>query len=75
MKKRLTIIIDEELLARAKQALGQPTMRATIEKALRLAIEQVERDREDRAARQRQYFETLEQHLDLEVLASDEMWR
>jgi Arc/MetJ family transcription regulator len=75
MKKRMTIEIDEELLARAKQVLGQSTIRATIEEALRRAIASVEREREDRAARQRRYFETLSEHLDLEVLASDEMWR
>ena len=75
MIKRTTIEIDEELLDRAKRALGLPTTRATVEEALRRAAEQAEDAFEARAARQREYFETLSMHLDLEVLASDEMWR
>jgi Arc/MetJ family transcription regulator len=75
MIKRTTIEIDEQLLARAKRALGCPTTRATVEEALRRAAEQGESDHDERAARLRQYFETLSEHVDLEVLASDEMWR
>jgi Arc/MetJ family transcription regulator len=75
MTKRTTIEIDEELLAHAKQALGLPTTRATVEEALRLATEVTEREREDRAQRQLRYLATLSEHLDLEVLASEEMWR
>jgi len=63
MIKRTTIEIDEQLLARAKCALGRSTIRATIEEALR------------RAARQREYFALLATLGDMEVLASDEMWR
>jgi hypothetical protein len=33
--KRTTVEIDEELLERGRRALNQPTMRATIEEALR----------------------------------------
>lgn len=75
MVKRTTIELDEDLLARAKQALGQPTTRATVEEALRRAAETAEREREERAARQRRFFEDLDKYLDLDVLASDEMWR
>jgi Arc/MetJ family transcription regulator len=75
MLKRTTIELDEELLARAKQALGQPTTRATVEEALRRATESAEREFEARRERQRRYFETLQEHADLDVLASDEMWR
>jgi len=35
MIKRTTIEIDEELLVRAKRALGEKTARATVEEALR----------------------------------------
>ena len=52
MIKRTTVAIDEELLARAKNALGSQN-----------------------DARQRRYLETLSEHLDLEVLRSDDMWR
>jgi Arc/MetJ family transcription regulator len=75
MTKRTTIEIDEQLLARAKHALGQPTTRATIEEALRRAAEQAENEQEERKARQREYFELLPTLVDMDVLASDEMWR
>jgi Arc/MetJ family transcription regulator len=75
MIKRTTIEIDDQLLARAKRALGRPTTRATIEEALRRAAEQAESDYDERAARLHDYFESLPEHVDLEVLASDEMWR
>ncbi len=75
MIKRTTIEIDEQLLARAKRALGQSTTRATIEEALRRAAEQAEDEHPERAARQREYFKLLAKLADLDVLASDEMWR
>ncbi len=73
--KRTTIEIDEELLARAKAALRAKTARATVEQALRLAAEQAEGEQSSRASEQRRYFERLSERSDLEVLASDEMWR
>jgi Arc/MetJ family transcription regulator len=75
MIKRTTIEIDEDLLERAKQALGESTTRATVEEALRRAADSAEDERVGRAERQRQFFEELDTHLDLEVLKSDEMWR
>jgi Arc/MetJ family transcription regulator len=75
MIKRTTIEIDEQLLARAKRALGCPTTRATIEEALRRAADQAEDEHERRATRQREYFALLATLGDMEVLASDEMWR
>lgn len=75
MLKRTTIEIDEELLARAKRALGQPTTRATVEEALRRAAEQAEDGFEARRARQLEYLDSLATHANLDVLASDEMWR
>jgi len=75
MIKRTTIEIDQELLDRAKQALGEPTTRATVEAALRRAAEGVESEQARRAAKQRHYFEALGSRADLTVLASDEMWR
>lgn len=75
MIKRTTIEIDEELLARAKRALGSLTTRATVEEALRRAAESAEDEQEERRARLREHLASLGEHLDLEVLASDEMWR
>jgi Arc/MetJ family transcription regulator len=75
MIKRTTIEIDEQLLARAKRALGCATARATIEEALRRAAEQAETEHEERAGRQLKYLESLSSRVDLDVLASDEMWR
>jgi Arc/MetJ family transcription regulator len=75
MIKRTTIEIDEQLLARAKRALGSPTTRATVEEALRRAAESAEDEREELAARQREYFALLATLGDMDVLASDEMWR
>ncbi len=75
MTRRTTIEIDEELLARAKRALGSPTTRATVEEALRRATEEVEAEREARRVRQLRFLEDLDKYLDLDVLASDEMWR
>lgn len=75
MPKRTTIEIDEDLLARAKRALGLSTTRATVEEALRRAADQAEDEHSERAARQQRYFEQLTNHVDVEVLASEEMWR
>jgi Arc/MetJ family transcription regulator len=75
MIKRTTIEIDEQLLARAKRALNLTTTRATIEEALRRASEQAEDEQEERAARLRAYLTSLATRVDLEVLASEEMWR
>lgn len=72
--RRTTIEIDEELLARAKRALGGRTTRATVEEALRLAAEAAEREHGARATRQRRYLETLGVRGDVEVLRSDQMW-
>jgi Arc/MetJ family transcription regulator len=75
MPKRTTVEIDEELLERAKQALGRGTTRATIEEALRRATEQSADEFGRRAARQQHYLASLARHGDLKVLSSDEMWR
>jgi Arc/MetJ family transcription regulator len=49
----MTVEIDEELLARAKRALGGGTTQATIEEALRRAAAQAEGELEERAGHQR----------------------
>ena len=75
MIRRTTIEIDEELLSRAKAALGCATMRATVEEALRRAADIAGEERERLAEAQRAYFRRMEDHLDLDVLRSDEMWQ
>jgi len=75
MPKRLTVELDEQLLERARRTLGRPTTRATIEEALRRAVENADREREERVKRQRKYLASMGERLDLDVLKSDEMWR
>lgn len=75
MKRRTTIEIEDELLQRAKQALGATTVRATVEEALRQAAARAEAADEDRAARQRAFFDALRSHADLALLSSEEMWQ
>ncbi len=75
MKRRTTIEIDDELLARAKRALGATTTRATVEQALMQAAADTEGGRADRAARQRQYLHRPNTHADVAVLATEDMWR
>ena len=75
MKRGTTIEIDDALLARARKALGRSTTRETVEEALRRAADAAESDQKDRATQQLEYLEDLGSHVDLEVLASDEMWR
>jgi len=75
MKRRTTIEIDDALLERARKALGSTTTRATVEEALRRAAETAEGEQNERAARQLRFFKNLSKRVDLDVLASDEMWR
>ena len=75
MTKRTTIELDEELLARAKRALGEKTTRATVEEALRRAAGAAEDDSSQRAERQQRFLRRLGTRVDVNVLASSEMWR
>jgi Arc/MetJ family transcription regulator len=75
MIKRTTIEIDRDLLDRAKRALGKPTARAAVEEALRRAANDAETEQGRRADRQRHYLQSLEDRVDLSVLASEQMWR
>ena len=75
MKRRTTIELDEALLARARRVLGGSTTRATVEEALRRLIDSAEASQDEARARQRRYFEELGTRADLQVMASDDMWR
>jgi Arc/MetJ family transcription regulator len=75
MIKRTTIELDEELVGRAKKALGLSTTRATVEEALRRAADQAEDERTRRAERQRRFLSEAHRTMDLDVLAGDQMWQ
>jgi Arc/MetJ family transcription regulator len=75
MVKRTTIEIDQELLSRAKRALGRTTIKETVEEALRLAAEAGETEHARRAADQRRYLGGLKKRGDVGLLRSGEMWR
>jgi Arc/MetJ family transcription regulator len=75
MITRTTIKLDTRFPERAKRALGTPTTRATVEEALQRAADHAENEHEEQAVRQLEYFRSLATRVDLDVLASDEMWR
>jgi len=75
MIRRTTIELDQDLVARAKAALGCATTRATVEEALRQAAERADDEVAARARAQSAYLDRLESLADLDVLAADEMWR
>ncbi len=75
MAMRTTIEIDEDLLERAKRAIGGKTTRATVEEALRRMAEAAEAEQDERRARQRRYLDQLSARVDVDILASGEMWR
>ena len=75
MVRRTTIELDQDLVARAKKALGAKTTRETVEEALKRAVQSEEGDRTKRAAEQRAYLQRLSAHADIKLLNSEEMWR
>lgn len=74
MTRRTTIELDERLLERAKRALGTGTTRATVEEALRRVADDAEEARSARASRQRAYLSSLDERVDLSLMASERMW-
>lgn len=73
--RRTTVEIDEELLARAKKALDLETTRATVEEALRRVADQAETEFAERAERQMRALKRIDELTDMDVFASNEMWR
>jgi Arc/MetJ family transcription regulator len=73
--KRMTIEIDEELLARAQRALPGRSTQATVEEALRRVAEAEEALAGRRADAQRAFLQSVSRHLDVTVLSSNDMWR
>ena len=74
MSRHTTVDVDEELLERAQEALGETTPRAAVEEALRRVAED-SRLRNLRADDQRRYLQHLAERVDMSILASEEMWR
>ena len=75
MVRRTTLEIDQDLLERARRALGAKTSRATVEEALRRVAEGSESARAGSVQGQLDYFKKLGDHVELAVLNSEEMWR
>jgi Arc/MetJ family transcription regulator len=73
MIRRTTVDLDHDLLARAREALGCDTARATIHEALRRVLDEGELG--SRAAARESYFTLLEGWVDLDLLQSDAAWR
>ncbi len=73
--KRTTIEIDEDLLARAKRSLGLTTTRATVEESLRIAVTHADAELDSRAKDQIAFLQRLPSLVDMDILASDDMWR
>ncbi|HEV2952588.1 MAG TPA: type II toxin-antitoxin system VapB family antitoxin [Candidatus Dormibacteraeota bacterium] len=74
MIKRTTIEVDQDLLMRAKRAIGAKTARATVDEALRRLANTASTAQADRTARQRIYLAQLGSRIDASVLTSGEMW-
>lgn len=72
---RTTLEIDPQLLERAKRVLGTSTMRETVDVALRRVTDTAESIRAERSRGQLEALRRLADHVDLDVLGSDEMWR
>jgi Arc/MetJ family transcription regulator len=72
---RTTIEIDDELIEAAKRILGTTTIRATVEEALRRSVQAGRAEAEADIVRQQTFLDEFAERVDLDVLASDEMWK
>lgn len=75
MIRRTTIELDEDLVAAARAALGQPTVRATVEEALRRAVASEQAADRRRRAEQIEVLKRASRLIDHDVLLSGEAWR
>jgi Arc/MetJ family transcription regulator len=72
---RTTIEIDDALVDEAKRVLGTTTIRATVEEALRRSVQAGRDAAAADSDRQQSFLDGFAQRIDLDVLASDEMWK
>ena len=75
MIRRTTIELDQDLVAEARTVLGQPTVRATVEEALRRAIQSGKTADHARRAAQIEAMKRATRLIDEDVLQSGEAWR
>ena len=75
MIRRTTIELDEDLVAEAREVLGQPTVRATVEEALRRAVQSAKSTDRNRRADQIDALRRAARLIDEDVLLSGEAWR
>lgn len=75
MIRRTTIELDDELLAQARSVLGQPTVRAAVEEALRRALQSEESTDRARRSEQIEAMKRATRLVDTQVLLSGEAWR
>ena len=75
MIRRTTIELDEDLVAEARAVLGQPTIRATVEEALRRAVQSGKSTDRARRADQIEAMKRAARLIDEQVLLSGESWR
>ena len=75
MIRRTTIELDEDLVAEARVVLGQPTVRATVEEALRRAVQSAKSTDRNRRAEQIDAMKRAARLIDEDVLLSGEAWR
>jgi Arc/MetJ family transcription regulator len=75
MVRRTTIELDEELVAEARAVLGQSTVRATVEEALKRAIQAGKSDDRARRSDQVDAMKRASRLIDEAVLLSGEAWR
>jgi len=72
--KRTTIELDEDLVE-AAQAITGETLRATVERALRQLVARGDEAAAARRARIVEHIAHAGNHVDVDVLLSDQAWR
>ena len=75
MIRRTTIELDEDLVAEARVVLGQLTVRATVEEALRRAIQSGQLTDRGRRAGQIDAMKRASLLIEEQVLLSNAAWR
>ena len=75
MIRRTTIELDDELVAEARLVLGQPTIRATVEEALRRTIRSAKSIDRARRTEQIEAMKRASQLIDKQARLSGEAWR
>ena len=75
MIRRTTIELDDVLVSEARIALGQPTVRATVEEALRRAVQSERSAGRAHRTGQLEAMKRAARLMDEQVLLSGEAWR